>query len=205
MHSHEIVKFLRYMSNCFLPCIFWTMIIFSFDTVYVAVLTILTAGIHELGHIAALLFLKGKAHLPSGRLYGFRIKTSGMMSYRDEICVLLAGPMANILAFFCLMPFAAHNRYAEVFSILNLATALSNLIPADGYDGYCALCKLFAFYGKSTRPLERISLSVSIILCFLSLYFIWEYAAGYWIFCVFFSSLLSKISKSVKSDIFQGN
>ena len=203
MHTYEIVKFLRYMTNYFLPCIFWIMIIFSFDTPYMAILTILTAGIHELGHISAIIFFRNEGRIPKGRITGFRINVSGTHSYKSEIIILLAGPLFNIIVFLLALPFSSLlNGYLNLFIILNLATAMSNLIPAEGYDGYCALKKYFEYKAINPKPLESLSFAVTALFCFLYLYLILKYACGFWIFSIFFLSLLSKISKTVNSDFF---
>ena len=206
MHNYEIVKFLRYMTNCFLPTVFWVMVIFSFDAPYAAILTILTAGIHELGHITAMILLRDKCNIPRGSIDGFRIKNDGKGSYLSEIIILSLGPLANLLAFFVGIHFwGTFHGYIRIFSYLNLATAISNLIPADGHDGYAIIKKILEYRGLSERPLNAVSMTVTIIFTFISLYLILKYASGYWIFGIFFITLLSKISKSVKFSIFREN
>ena len=71
-----------------LPILFWVLIIFGFDSTHVAILTILAALIHEIGHIFAIVFLCKKENNLSADISGFRIKTQ-RLSYKEEIMVTL--------------------------------------------------------------------------------------------------------------------
>ena len=190
------------MTSYFLPCIFWILIIFGFDAPYIAVMTILAAGIHELGHISAMLLFKNLSPIPSGHLSGFRIKNISSSSYLTELTVLAAGPLMNLATYLILLPFSCTGGYLYLFSIINAATGLSNLLPAEGYDGYGILKELLEWHGRSTLILDRISFMISVFFTFFSLYMIGRYGTGYWIFCVFFLSLLLKMNKMIKLNIF---
>ena len=188
-----------------LPFIFFILLIFGFDEPYVAVLTLIAAAIHELGHIVAIKVCAGGRFLLRSVLSGFRIKAESNISYRKKIAILLAGPFANLLfALFCFLQGDSALGYFSVFGVISLATALSNLLPAEGYDGYEALRAFFQYkeYEFGERLLAFLSFFLSVVMIFLSLYFILRVGEGYWIFAVFFLSLLSKISKSYKRGIY---
>ena len=203
MHKYGYKNFFYYVSYHVLPSLFWLSVIFGFDAPYVAIITLLAALIHECGHICALLYTSGGLEMPHGHIFGFRIRKRNVLSYRDEILILALGPLANIFVSMFLSPFLKlGGEYLEVFIFINTSTALSNLLPADGYDGYGILFEIFEYFGYSTKKLEVISLLTCIVLTFLSLYLIGKFSAGYWIFGVFFVSLTSKISKLVKNNVF---
>ena len=185
--------------------LFWVLLIFGFDVPYVAVLTIICAVIHELGHVFSISRMNAGESLPKGHLSGFRIKRKVVLGYREEIIILLMGPLFNIIAFLLTIPFSSMmSGYVRIFGLLNLATAISNLLPVEGYDGYGILIEIF----KSTENhkmitrLEFFSFVFSVAVSFLSLYLIDKFGSGYWIFGIFFAIMLTKLIKYGKSAIF---
>ena len=201
------MKILTVLSEV-LPVVFWVLVIFGFDTPCVAILTIATALIHELGHITALYILKKDyAGSPRGDVSGFRIAVSDL-SYKEEMLCALAGPLVNLL-FGVLLLIFFESEYIAIFATLNIMTAISNLLPVRGYDGYKFLSSLACAYSKnpwkSEAILEWLSFILSAVMCFLSLYFILKIGEGYWIFAVFFSFLLSEIVKRQKPAFFEKN
>lgn len=196
-------KALSYITYHILPSLFWLCVIFGFDTPFIAILTILSSLIHEIGHLIPLFFFSNTPLLPHGHITGFRIKRQGILPYKAEIAILTGGPLANIICALVLLPFTRFcEGYIDIFLYINLLTSLSNLLPAEGYDGYGILYQIFEGSGISTRHLERISFTVSAALTFFSLYLIGKFSQGYWIFGVFFISLASKISKMLKFNVF---
>lgn len=189
------MKILLYIEK-FLAVTFWSLTLFGFDLVYIGVLTLISALIHEMGHIAAILILnKNVSCAPSGRVYGFRIKT-GVLSYKEEIIVSMAGPLVNILFSFLLFN---KNDYLSSFALINLMTAASNLLPIENYDGYKALYAAVSLASKkedlAARVLPKLSFVISAIVSFISLYLMLTFGEGYWIFAIFLSSLISFIGK----------
>ena len=202
MHSNSKFRLLNYMTYSLLPSVFWILIIFGFDETYAAVLTIISALLHELGHIAAI------RHFTSGRLKvhgavnGMRIRCPENVSYKEKALILLAGPMANIIFSILLLPFIKESGYILTFFCINIATAISNLLPEEGYDGYGIFREILEYFGLPLLPLRICSFSVSVTLTFFSLFMIGKFGAGYWIFFIFFTSLMKKISSSQKTDDF---
>ena len=192
----KILLSARHLAESVLPLLFWVFLIFGFDSPDIAVLTIAAAIIHELGHISALLLLGRSATLRS-HLSGFRIKAA-MSGYREELIVLAAGPLANIAVFIILLPFfGSGNGYIGTVALVNLLSAVSNLLPVEGYDGYGMLYSVASSKNSTfaLRILFILSFAFSLLFTLLSLYLILRYGSGYWIFAVFFAALLGKIKK----------
>ena len=202
---YRITEALRLLSDSVLPIIFWASLIFGFDTPYVAVLTLISAISHEMGHCAAIYFLTGRDGRVVGHSSGFRIKRREALSYKNEIIILLAGPLVNIAIFLiCLLPADALGGYVRAMGLVNLATGISNLLPFEGYDGYGAVCEILRAIGKAEliKRLEVFSFVLSIAVTFVALYLIGRFGEGYWIFGLFFFMVLSKIVSFGKYDIF---
>ncbi|MBE6533068.1 MAG: hypothetical protein E7676_06185 [Ruminococcaceae bacterium] len=202
MHNNEknaVLEALLRIVNQFLPVLFWITLIFGFEEPRIAVHTIISAFIHESGHV---IYLKVRGITESrlrGDVSGFRIRSCSVLSYRDEIMLYLCGPMANILAALLLSP--VHTEWATLLSALNIATAVSNLLPVEGYDGYGALHALAEKrnpHGLCVRILDIISAAIIFSFCILSIYFIDRFGAGYWIFALFFASMLKQLNKWLK-------
>ena len=187
-----------------LAILFWVLLMLGFDAPYITVLTVSAAVIHELGHIIAAFCISGSVRIPRGDISGFRIKMSGL-SYKEELIVALGGPLINILLGVILLklPFPKTALpYLRTFGILNIMTAISNLLPIESYDGHKALLCLAAIFTSrhllAEAIMHKLSFGFCAVMCFLSLYLILKLGEGYWLFAVFFSVLLSSIIKRQK-------
>lgn len=203
---YRIIEILDLLSGSILPIIFWMSLIFGFDTTYIAMLTVISALIHELGHGIAISVLNRRGASIRGHASGFRIRQEEMMSYPKEIAVLLGGPLVNILIFLLTLPFGnAMSGYVRILGYVNLATGVSNLLPFEGYDGYGALCMLLCQRDAEhlVKRLEIFSFILSILVTFAALHLIDAFGEGYWIFGLFFFTVLSKLAKFGKYDIFR--
>lgn len=185
-----------------LPVFFWIFLIFGFDEPHVAIMTILSALIHEAGHICYVVTrLDGRPDL-RGALSGFRIRKSPFMSYKQEFLTYLSGPLANLFVFVVLSLLSAViGGEFFPFAIINLTTAVSNLLPIVGYDGYGILVTLIKM--RDMKPLyltllSSISDALIFSLCIISLYFIDRHDGGYWIFGLFFVSMIKCINTNIK-------
>ena len=200
---YRTIELLELLAGSVLPIIFWGSLIFGFDEPYVAILTLISALMHEIGHIVAIrIFAKAPAKL-RGHSSGFRISLSEPISYNAEIAVLLLGPGVNILTFLLLLPFgSAMNGYLRFFGYISLATGISNLLPIEGYDGYRALYSYLISRDKfrALSVLEGLSFGISIGAVFISLHLIDVLSEGYWIFGLFFVTSMSKILNLGKYD-----
>ena len=185
------------MACSILPSVFWGLILFGFEEASMAVTTLLCALIHELGHIVCILALSKKSFGFRSVISGFRISTPGIRSYNEEILTYLSGPLANIFAFVIsvILSFLGESFFLTI-AIINLATALSNLLPIKGYDGYGAIIafmKMMEMRESVFKGLSYLSASLIFGLCIFSIYLIDRYGGGYWIFAVFFISMLKEI------------
>ena len=180
-----------------LPVAFWLTLIFAFDKTYIAALTLLCALIHELGHILGLLLLRKQFRF-FGVCSGFRLSIRSSLSYKEELTVALFGPLINIVLFLILYPFFNSSEYLNFFALINLFTAISNLIPIESFDGYrIAECIINQYCTPRifASLLRVISFSFSAILCLTALYLIRSFNGGYWVFFIFLASLVKAISR----------
>ena len=181
----------------FLPALFWGLVIFGFEEPHLAIMTLLCALIHELGHFV---FTPCEVRM-RGVVSGFRIKPKGMLSYQSKILSYMGGPLANlIIALPALLFFPVLGEYLRVFALLNLATALSNLMPIEGYDGYGIIATILEMRSAEAGGfaiLQWVSRAIIILMCILSLYLIDRVDGGYWIFALFFSFTLKLVHKDI--------
>ncbi len=203
---HLTIAMLEWLSVKILPIVFWISLIFGFDAPYMAILTIISAFIHELGHLSAIRMQSKGVAKARGHITGFRIKKDSGQSYASSVKALAMGPIFNIAVFTLCLPFSsALNGYIRVFGLINLATGVSNLIPIEGYDGFGIIKELMEERGLvlGIKLLSSTSLLIMIALSFLSLYMIDKFNAGYWIFGIFFIGTVSKLAKLNKTNNFE--
>ena len=98
--------------------------------------------LHEIGHLLALFsFGVGVKKIV---LYGAGIKIVrdfSLVENKKEAVILLSGPLMNILAFAVFYLFNGENF--KVFAVMNLATAMFNLLPIKALDGGQLLFLIF--------------------------------------------------------------
>lgn len=181
----------------FLYIVFWLLVIFGFDEPYVAVLTVISVIIHEIGHELCIRRFFGRARLPVGKANGLKIKAGAFQSYRQEILTYTLGPAANLgAAAVGILASLFVGEYALTFAILNAVTALTNLLPIKGQDGYGIISVLIRLYEMDETfdaILSYVSLVLSAFLCFFSLYLLNTVGEGLWIFGAFYVSLFSSL------------
>lgn len=200
---YRIIEISELLSGSVLPIIFWVSLIFGFDTPYIAILTLVSAVMHEIGHTLAISLLEGGGTSIRGHASGLRIREGRLLNYSEEVAVLLGGPMMNILIFLLTLPFGdMMSGYVRILGYVNLATGISNLLPFEGYDGYGALAMIFRARGRERliRHLEMCSFVLSILVTFAALHLIDLFGEGYWIFGLFFFTVLSKLVNFGKYD-----
>ena len=179
--------------------VFWIMLIFGFEEISMAAASIVAIGVHEMGHLLYLKFLGVDAGI-RGVLSGFRIQSGNTLSYSEERRLYLFGPLANIiLALILSLLTPLTNGLLLEGVVVNLITALSNLLPVEGYDGYGALISLLRQYEMERGEviLHYVSFSIIFLMCIFSLYFIDRFGGGYWIFAIFLASMLKHLSKKL--------
>lgn len=185
--------------NDILPSLFWVLLIFGFSEWQIAVITLLSALIHECGHIGYLRYIKKGVKRLYAKHDGLRIKAN-TLSYREERHMYISGPLANIISAFITLPFIFCDiKYANEFFVINLANAISNLMPIEGYDGYGILRSYFNekdVSGVRFCMLRALSCFLVFFFCLFSLYLIDRCGGGYWIFAIFFVSMIKQIDAS---------
>ena len=207
MHNNEIMSLFSEILaffDAFLPIFFWIFVIYGFDDKADANLTIIAALIHESGHFL-FYYIKGK-HLKRlrGTTGGLRIRKDSCLSYKDELLLCLLGPLANLTAAgigLCFFLFQT-NEYFLLFSVINALTAVSNLLPIDGYDGYRVIHSALSILSAGEflfTMLRYLSLTLVISLCFLSLYLMLKLNGGYWFYAVFIVLLYENAKRTLKS------
>ena len=200
INKKQIIRWLRCVSGSVLPILFWILLTLGFDKPYIAILTFAAAMLHELGHIfAAMLTSKGVKGF-FGRLNGFRIRLFPSTSYLSEAIIILSGPLTNALVGLVLIAFDGTEGYLFIFGGINLLSAISNMLPIEGYDGYKLLTLLGACAGTDAlnRYAECISLFITVTTVFSSLYLLLRVGVGYWVFAVFFTALITKTAGNQK-------
>ena len=183
----------------FLPVCFFVMLMLSLNNLAICILTILSAMLHEIGHIFAFIIIKrGAPSFPKAVLNGLKLYTGADLSYSEELIITLAGPLMNIVVFLFTLPFFSLSGYIFTFGIINLFSCISNLIPIKSYDGY-GILRAFVFLRFSlprSEILELISLISASLITLISAVAIFIIGEGYWLFIVFFIHLLKEILKS---------
>lgn len=199
--DYKGLRLIRYLSDEILPLLFWVTIMFGFDTPAVAVLTILSALLHELGHLSVVILRKidfgFRAHMS-----GFRIREKSL-SYIDHALILLGGPCANLVIYLVTLPFpTALDGYISLLGYINLATAITNLLPIEGYDGYGIVKCILEGRGlyRAVALLECVSFIAAVALTFIALYLLSRFNVGYWLFGLFFTIISVKIKEKLSTD-----
>lgn len=116
--------------------------------------------VHELGHFAAGRLLGYRAESFTVGLSGADIRYSGVMSYKDDMLISLAGPFASFAAA------ALSASFFSRFSLYSLAYGALNILPVGVFDGGRALHALLLLY-LPFRAAERAFSAVSFSVLFL--------------------------------------
>ncbi len=176
----------------FLPAIFWGLLIYGFDAPYVANLTLLSALLHEIGHITVFSLLKRHSTAKS-TVNGLRLTSSGDLSYREELAVTVGGPLINIVIGAVLFIIFPRGRYGCDFAVINFLTAASNLLPTKGSDGYRIIkCSLSLIFGNDDFLfLDITGAVISIFIMLTSLLLMLIIGEGYWIYGLFLCNTLT--------------
>lgn len=180
-----------------LPVIFWLCLIYSFDEFMGANLSVIALLIHEIGHLICIYMFTGKLYLPRGDITGLRLSKEKTNSYKYDIALYSSGIASNIIAAIFMVPFKKWlGDFAELFIAINIATAASNLLPIEGYDGYRIATLLLSYceIGKAGYiALEILSFCLIFFMSITSLFFVYTFGNGYWIMMIFLIATISKL------------
>ncbi len=194
------------LSRCterLLLTVFWLLLLLAFNAPPLAMLTVLCAVMHELGHIGAAVFLDHRLGSPLRRANGFLLPVRTALSYKEEIFVAAMGPAVNILfVLLCLFARPLGAAFFDAFASLSFFTAAANLLPVSGYDGERILRAWLSLHTDSQRVASvcsALSIGLSGCLTLLALYGILRTGGAYWIFGVFFFTLIFEMRSSLLS------
>ena len=170
-----------------LPCLAWLLPLIICEPLSSVFALISSSLMHEAGHILAFFITSsGKPNL-EGRPFGFILMPSRSLSYKSELIIALFGPLFNLLFGFALLFFSlpSPSDAEYYFIILNIMTALYNLLPISFLDGGRILFSLSAlifplYVAEKTR--ELVSFLFLLALLFLSLWLIMMKGVGYTLF-----------------------
>lgn len=127
---------------------------------------------HELGHLLCVWAVGGRVILLRLTAAGAELRMDGALSYVRELLCVLSGPAVNLL----LAVWAAQTGRL-VFSGLNLALGLFNLLPLSALDGgralFCAGALLFGteWAGRLGRWADR-TLCGLLLVCAIEVFFL---------------------------------
>lgn len=148
------------------------------DTGDIPLWCLVASLMHETGHVIAVLLLQRQPVRVELGVFGMRMiqQDSTSMGYRRKLCILLAGPLVNLI---CAGLLLLAGQAGLVIGI-HLVIGLFNLLPIEPLDGGQALFCLLAAHGDIGRA-ETVVFSLSLVLlfCLLVVGFYVLLAGGY--------------------------
>ncbi|UOO36933.1 hypothetical protein IZU99_06555 [Oscillospiraceae bacterium CM] len=109
--------------------------IFLFNDGAFFLAVVVAVACHELGHYAALRFLKHRIVSLRLDIWGGDMRCDGRLSYSHEIITAAAGPMASFLLAFLASQFGPSCRALFFLSGLSLVYGAFNILPVQALDG----------------------------------------------------------------------
>lgn len=207
MNAESMKRRIRWVSVKLLnilPVIFWLCLIYSFDSMMGANATVLAMIIHESGHVLCYYAVSGKVRMPRGDISGLRISKSEMRNYKEDMLIYGAGIISNLLAIFiAVLLKMPKSDFRTIFITVNFATAVSNLLPIEGYDGQRMIDALLCYHevGRwAYIAVEAVSFAIVFFMSFVSLFTVYTFGNGYWIMGVFIAALLGQLQRWLKSS-----
>ncbi|MEG0338782.1 MAG: hypothetical protein RR573_02585 [Oscillospiraceae bacterium] len=145
-----------------------------FDPVGILRMVLLASCIHELGHIAAYYICTHSIPPIAVSIGGFSLGSTCKLSTKNELIVLICGPLANIFTalFFAALAYIKAAYLLYFFMGANLCIGIYNLLPFGVLDGariiLCLVppCKVHKLY-----TVQNILLILFVIVCICVLLF----------------------------------
>lgn len=168
------------------------------DSTGYALIAVVAAAVHELGHIAAALLLRMRLDSFSLGLMGARLGLSlPLYSYRRELWLALSGPLINIVSGVAALYIYRSCRVEMLlfFGVAGLFLAGLNLLPVQSFDGgrifICLLAPTVGLYAAE-RALRRLSFGCIWLLWGTSVYLMLRCGSSLALF-VFSSALFAQL------------
>ena len=131
-------------------------------------ISIISAMLHELGHLFALKFFGAKILEFKISLFGGNIKTEDFINtnYLQDIIILISGPFINLFfAVFCyFLLFSFKTQKLVDFTLVNLTLAFFNLLPFYSFDGGKILSAILKFKFTEKQSEQIVTISSFLIL-----------------------------------------
>ena len=147
-------------------------ICFVLDTYANLFAFLISAAIHEFGHLMLAKIKKIKIDSLELSIFGASIKAQGLpCSYGDEALLALAGPVANLLSALLCIPLALwlDCEFLKAFCAASVGLAIVNLLPIKSFDGGRVLSSILL-----QKSSQRTAHCVLEITSFLFLFLVWS-------------------------------
>lgn len=118
---------------------------------------LLSALIHELGHLAAMKLWRVPIEAMSIGAAGAKIRT-GAMNHKQEIRCALAGPLTGIVFALCIL------RILPQTAVVSFLLSLINLLPLYPLDGGRVLRACLSLYFEEAK-VRKITHIVTVVIC----------------------------------------
>lgn len=131
-----------------------------------------TISVHEMGHLLMMLVLGCPVQQLSFRAFGIEIKGE-LPTDRRCAQIMLAGPCANLLTVFFLLPFAQNgNNIAVNLFTCSFLLGIFHLLPLNGLDGAAALLSLTKEHRITCCVCNGLTILAVMIFAFVGIYLI---------------------------------
>lgn len=135
------------------------------DKTNISFCSIVSALLHETGHMLCLFSLKAKPKEIKFGLFGMRIvRGNKTLSYKNELLTALSGPLVNIMLFAVFL----YWKKTLVFSAVNLALGIFNLLPVKPMDGGEALYYFLCSYCEENKIKRITDITTFLTVIFLT-------------------------------------
>ena len=130
-------------------------IILLIDKTGIMLFGLISALIHEMGHLIFIYFSGKKINKISFQLGGILIDCKGIVNYKYEFLIAFGGCLLNLIMFvlFLILFIYNHNEFSLVFSATNFGLFAFNLMPIYGLDGLDLLRIIFLQRFETQRAL----------------------------------------------------